>query len=275
MAIQAQFFPSNGGGSPFCDNGYYPGGLSESFFNSQQKQHHQHQQQLQQHCLQRSYNESQRIVDPNLLLHNSKPLNYNSPNFALQLDETDQYIRLQNEELRFMLQEQGKQQVAALVNRVESHSLNILREKDEEIAQATKKRVELEEFLRSLEAENQAWQKMAHDSEAAALSLYKTLEEMKEKASNNNGVVADDEESCCDGRKREDMEEGIVGENKNRVGVGGEFEMMVCKSCNSGRSCIMFLPCRHLCSCKACEPFLKACPVCRMPKKASIETLIS
>ncbi|KAK7258020.1 hypothetical protein RIF29_32399 [Crotalaria pallida] len=271
MAIQAQFY---GGSSPFCDYPAGGAGFTDSFFNSQQQQQQQHQQQQQlQQRLQQLYNESQRLlVDPNLLVHNSKALNPAS-NSIPQLEEIDQYIRLQNEKLRIMIQEQGKQQVTSLLNRVEAHSLKILMQKDEEIAQATKKRAELEDFITRLEAENQGWQKMAQENEAMALSLYKTLEEVKEKAyynnnnNNNNGVVADDAESWCDQRRR-DKEEGI-GEVEQIP-----REMMVCKSCHSGRSCFLFLPCRHLCSCKACDAFLEACPVCTMPKKASIETLL-
>ncbi|OIW05656.1 hypothetical protein TanjilG_23442 [Lupinus angustifolius] len=269
MAIQAQFYHSNGGSNPFCDNGFYTAGFTDSCFNPQQR-HQQQMQQLQQR-LQQPHNESHNnLVDPNLLAHNSKALN--PPNSFSQLEEVDHYIRLQNEHLRFMLQEQGKQQVSALLNRVESHSLKLLKQKDEEIAKATKKRVELEDFIKRLEAENQGWQKIALENEAMALSLCRTLEEMKEKSSYHNNV-ADDAESWCD-ESRRDKEEAI---EENRIGVKMEQitrEIMLCKSCNSRRSCFLFLPCRHLCSCKACDAFLKACPVCTMPKKASIETLI-
>ncbi|XP_019450986.1 PREDICTED: probable BOI-related E3 ubiquitin-protein ligase 2 isoform X2 [Lupinus angustifolius] len=264
MAIQTQFYHTNGGSSPFCDNGFYASGFTDSCFNPQQIQHLQQLQQLHQ-CSQQSYNESHNnLVDPNLLVYNSKALN--PPKSFFQLEDIDQYIRLQNEKLRFVLQELVKQQASELQNRVESHSLKLLKQKDEEIAKATKKRVELEDFIIRLETENQGWEKMAQENEATALSLYKTLEEMKEKAY--------DAESWCDERRR-DKEEGIVRGNRTRVEMEQiTKEMMVCKSCNSERSCFLFLPCRHLCSCKTCDAFLKDCPVCTMPKKASIETLI-
>ncbi|CAL0304275.1 unnamed protein product [Lupinus luteus] len=267
MAIQAQFYHTNGGSNPFCDDGFYTSGFTDSCFNIQQT-HLQQLQQFQQRS-QQSYNESQyNLVDPNLLAYNSKALN--PPKSFFQLEDIDQYIRLQNEKLRFVLQELVKQQASELQNRVESHSFKLLKQKDEEIATAIKKRVELEDFIKRLETENQGWQKMAQENEATALSLYKTLEEMKEKESYNNNemVVADDAESWCDERIR-DKEEGIGVEMEQIT-----KEMMVCKSCNSERSCFLFLPCRHLCSCKACDAFLKNCPVCTMPKKASIETLI-
>ncbi|OIV99541.1 hypothetical protein TanjilG_17351 [Lupinus angustifolius] len=191
MAIQAQFYNTNDGSYPFCDNGFYVSGLTDSCFNHQQI-HHQQLQQLQQR-LQQPCNESHNnLVDQNLLVHDSKPLN--PPTSLFQFEDIDQYIRLQNEKLRFMLQEQGKQQITALLNRVESHSFKLLKQKDEEIANATKKRVELEDFTRRIEAENEGWQKMAEENEAMTLSLYKTLEEMKEK---ENMIMRDDAESCC------------------------------------------------------------------------------
>lgn len=171
------------------------------------------------------------------------------------------------------LQEQRKQQVATLLKKMESETVYLLRQKDEEIAEAVKKRVELEDFLSKLEAENEAWRRVAEENEAMVLSLHNTLEEMREKTyysfKFNNGMVTEDAESCCDesrGSYRE-MEEEEEEEDVAR-------KMMVCKSCDSGKSSFLFLPCRHLCSCKNCEAFLKACPVCKTPKKASIEALI-
>ncbi|XP_061342160.1 probable BOI-related E3 ubiquitin-protein ligase 3 [Gastrolobium bilobum] len=261
MAIQAHMYPSNVSSS-FYNNGYCNVGLLESQFNSQQKHDQQQQQQLEE-PLQQLHNESWlRQVDSNLLVYDSKALN--SPSFVVQLEkqweEIDQYIRFQNEKLRFMLQEQHKQQVAALLKIVESRSLYILKQKDEEIEQVARKMAELEDFLRRLEMENKEWKKVAQEKEAMVSWLNKTLEEMRER-------VANDAESCCDERSGKELEEEGIAEYSGA-------QVMLCKSCHSRRSCFLFLPCRHLCSCKACDAFLEACPVCRMPKKASIETLI-
>ena len=65
-----------------------------------------------------------------------------------------------------MLQEQRKQQVAALLKKAELDALLMLGRKDEQIAQAAKKRAELEEFLRRLEAENLSWRRVAQENEA-------------------------------------------------------------------------------------------------------------
>jgi E3 ubiquitin-protein ligase BOI and related proteins len=157
---------------------------------------------------------------------------------------------VQNEKLRLLLQEQRR----TILKKVEYDVFHILRQKDEQIAQATKKRMELEQFLTRLETENQSWRRAAHENEAMVLSLNNALESIKERA-----LVVEDVESCCD--MKNGGEQVTTGLN------------MICKCCHSRMSSFMFLPCRHLCSCKACEPSLQACPVCLVPKRSTIETL--
>jgi E3 ubiquitin-protein ligase BOI-like protein len=94
-----------------------------------------------------------------------------------------------------VLQEQKRQQLSLLLKKVESKALPILKQKDEEIAQAAKRTVELEDFLKKLEFENQTWQRMALENEAKVISLNNTIEQLRENASScfNNG--AEDAES--------------------------------------------------------------------------------
>lgn len=219
------------------------------------------------------------LVDPTFS-YNSNAFNINYPSTLNpqglgdvmspnQWDEVDELIRLQNENLRIMVQEQRKQQVVGLLEKVELDALHLLSQKDEEIEQASRKRAELEEYLTRLEAENESWRKEAQEKEAMIMSLHNTLEQIR----------VDAKSYCDEGRRNMAMEEGT---QENRMCGDDVLEdveqitrnMMVCNNCKSRRCCIMFLPCRHLCSCKACEAFLQACPVCRMPKKHSIEALI-
>nr|GMD85596.1 probable BOI-related E3 ubiquitin-protein ligase 2 [Ipomoea batatas] len=187
-----------------------------------------------------------------------------SQNLAAELEkqilEIDRFICLQNERLRLGLQEQRKQQLALMLRKYESKKQFLLKQKEEEMCKALNKTMELEEMLRRIEMEKQAWQSMAKEKEAMAMSLNNTIEQLKESAWLQPGNGAEDAESCCDNGDRE----------KNK---SGDMDM-VCKSCNSGVSCVVFLPCRHLSSCEACEPFLDSCPLCRMLKKASIQALL-
>ncbi|QCD88690.1 probable BOI-related E3 ubiquitin-protein ligase 3 [Vigna unguiculata] len=284
MAIQTQWYPNNSASSPFWNNGHCAPGFMDSGISFQHKQ----QQQLAEQHLGELCNGSQGgAFDPNLHVCSSKGMN--SPMFAIQFEkqwgEIDQYMKSEDEKLRYMIKEHGKQQVMALLRKLETRTLHVLREKDVEIAQAMKKRLELEEYLKRLEAENNKWQRLAQEKENMALTLYKTLEEMTEGGNFlNNGTVANDAVSCCGEtggtEEREEEEEEETAEKGLECGgvnvdeveqITRKGGVMVCKSCHSRRSCFLFLPCRHLSSCKVCNASLEACPVCRTPKKATIE----
>lgn len=162
----------------------------------------------------------------------------------------------QNERLRIAMQEERKQQMAILVKKYEWRSEFLVKQKEEEIARAANRNVELENFLKRIEIENQTWQTVARENEAMIASLNSSIQRLRESAEN----AADDAESCCQNA----VEDEKVMKKK----------MMICRCCNSRNSCVVMLPCRHLCSCKDCEVFLDSCPVCSMPKKATIEALI-
>ncbi|CAL1388596.1 unnamed protein product [Linum trigynum] len=320
MAIQAQFYGSQEW--PVVENGFVPGVAGAGFMNNnscflinnleqqQQKQQQFHNNNLQQQQQQRNGGTnlinnnngffvskigeekpapaSTGLQIPSAMTTNSNTVNPSVNSLAAyeqkQRQEIDHYIRVQNERLRLMLQEQRKQQLALLLKTIESKATVLLRQKDEEIARAAKRATELETFLRRLEMENQAWQRAAKENEAMAISLSHTLAQVRENSSlmmmnnnnNNNmnggfgggGEVADDAESCC--REKGDEEEEGEKEETTSGGYG-----VVCKSCNSRGACVLFLPCRHLCSCRACDGFLDRCPLCQTPKKASIEALMA
>lgn len=182
------------------------------------------------------------------------------------------------------MQEQRKQQLSLFLKKIESKATTLLRQKDLEMAEAAKRGTELEQFLRKLEFEKQEWQRVAQENEAMVVSLNNTLEEMREKAccsnsDSNNGAAEEDAESFfCNGTNRE--EEGEDEEEKDEMTTTERKQRtmmmttMVCRSCHYRNSCVLFLPCRHLCCCKDCEAFLDSCPVCGTIKKSCLEALI-
>ncbi|XP_021775361.1 probable BOI-related E3 ubiquitin-protein ligase 2 [Chenopodium quinoa] len=222
------------------------------------------------------------------------PMNF-SPSFSDQLEkqrqEIDRFITLQNERLKMTLQEQRKQQLGSIMRKLESKAMQLLRQKDEEIARATKRTMDLEEIIRKMEIENQEWQRLATENEAMVLTLNNTLVQLKEQqagcltttSSSCCSNEVDDAESCCNvadnsnnefsNKKRKREETGVVvaetGEKREKTGE------VLCKVCKTGKSCVLLLPCRHLCCCKGCEAFVDVCPVCKSVKMASIEALIS
>lgn len=162
--------------------------------------------------------------------------------------------------------EERKQQLATLVRKYESKAQILLRQKDEDIAKAVNRTMELEDFLRRMEIESQTWQRLAKENEAMVNSLNNTIQQIKETHCSLPANGVEDAESCC-------VE---TGENRGHEQENEEQRSltMICKSCNSRNSCFIFLPCRHLCACKDCEVFLDSCPVCGMLKNTSIEALV-
>ncbi|KAG8368079.1 hypothetical protein BUALT_Bualt15G0008000 [Buddleja alternifolia] len=174
----------------------------------------------------------------NIDFHQSIPFSHTiSPHVENQRIEMDRFINLQNERLRMALQEQRKQQISQILKIYESKTQFLIKQKEEQIAKATNRTMELEDFLRRIEIENQTWQRVAKENESMVASLNSTIERLRETATAN--AAAEDAE-CC----------------------------------NSRNSCVIMLPCRHLCSCRNCDAILDSCPVCNMVKKASIEALI-
>jgi E3 ubiquitin-protein ligase BOI-like protein len=163
---------------------------------------------------------------------------------------------MQAERLRFALQQQRKQQLGIILKSVESKVSSLIRQNEEDLAQATKKTMELEFCLRKVEQESEQWQRLAREKEAVVVDLSNTLERIRERLVTTSNKVQDAESFCCGSCDIEQVE---------------SQKKVVCKGCNSRTSCVIFLPCRHLCSCKSCEAFLGSCPVCKSVKEASME----
>ncbi|GMJ13861.1 hypothetical protein HRI_005055300 [Hibiscus trionum] len=78
---------------------------------------------------------------------------------------------IESQRLRLLLQEQRKQQFAVLTKKIKSRACVLLGQKHVEIAKATNKTMELQNLLKRLEMESQAWQRMTHENEAMVFSL--------------------------------------------------------------------------------------------------------
>ncbi|KAM5565182.1 putative BOI-related E3 ubiquitin-protein ligase 2 [Rosa sericea] len=284
MAVQAQtmYFSENLGMSGFPQQQDWalinPPPLSDSGFDHdffsgiipnpqphQQQQAHQFHQNLEANRLGVS------SVSPNSTCNSFLPTTSLFPDtLTAQLDlqrrEIDCILQLQNEKLRFALQEQRKRQLAALLSNFESRTSSLMWQKEEHLSQARKRAMELQDCLRKAEMETETWQRLAKANETTVMDLNNALEQVKERmvlCSNE----ADDAESFCGSCEKQQQQ--VLSEKAAHKKLG-----LDCKSCNARRSCVLFLPCRHLCSCKFCEAFLDCCPVCKSTKEASMEVFL-
>ncbi|PON77176.1 E3 ubiquitin-protein ligase BOI [Parasponia andersonii] len=48
-----------------------------------------------------------------------------------------------------------------------------------------------------------------------------------------------------------------------------------CRNCGKEESCVLLLPCRHLCLCTVCGSSLHTCPICKSTKNASVHVNMS
>ncbi|KAI9116560.1 hypothetical protein K1719_012727 [Acacia pycnantha] len=56
---------------------------------------------------------------------------------------------------------------------------------------------------------------------------------------------------------------------------GGSESRRLCRNCGKEESCVLILPCRHLCLCTVCGSTLHTCPVCKSFKNASVHVNMS
>ncbi|KAF8095913.1 hypothetical protein N665_0320s0041 [Sinapis alba] len=241
MAIQAQLHYNASNANQINNNGGM--GIDQSYINNHNLQS---QKDLSQHALfQQQQYRSQSVLDAYM---------------ERQKQEIDQFIRVQNERLRYALQEQRRQEMETMLRKMETKALVLMTRKEEEMSRALSKNMELEDLLRKMEMENQTWQRMARENEAMVATLNSTLEQVRERAAaaTCHNEAVEDEGSCCGG-------DGFQAKK-----VGG-----CCWNCGSdGETRVLFLPCRHLCCCTGCEDGLVLCPICNTPKKNRIEAFI-
>jgi E3 ubiquitin-protein ligase BOI-like protein len=157
-----------------------------------------------------------------------------------------------------VLQTQREKQVAALRS-MKNYSEQILITKNgEEIARAALKNKVLENRINSLEAEKRELKRIVEEREAMVIALHKRMEEDKMRV---RMFVENDAESCC----------GEIEEARAAKYLRSEVNIGCCLRCKTKSSGVLFLPCRHLSSCKGCEALLQACPICGVEKKGAIE----
>ncbi|XP_019086161.1 PREDICTED: probable BOI-related E3 ubiquitin-protein ligase 2 isoform X2 [Camelina sativa] len=240
---------NNNGGIGIGNGQFYLNHLqSQKEFNQQALFHHQHHQPQQQQ-------------------QQSRPQNFLAAHMEKQKQEIDQFIKIQNERLRYVLQEQKKREMEMILRKMESKALVLMNQKEEEMSKALSKNMELEDLLRKMETENQTWQRLARENEAMVQTLNSTLEQVRERAATCHDAGAaevDDEGSFCGGDG-----DSFPAEKK----MSGSSSS--CCNCGSnGVTRVLFLPCRHLCCCTDCEEGLVLCPICNTPKKNRIEAFI-
>ncbi|KAL8136414.1 hypothetical protein V2J09_002415 [Rumex salicifolius] len=230
-------------------------------------------------------------------------LSFLGEDLSLQLTqqqfEVDRLILLHMEKVRAEIEERTRKQSIRIIQAIQEAVMRKLTEKDEQIEKIGKLNWVLQERVKSLCLENQIWRDLAQTNEATANALRSNIEQVMLQANNKNDRVfsgaragtagddTDDAESCCgsSGHGLEDGEDEThrwkkvartdAGGERKRVSAEEEKRKRMCRRCGAAESCVLLLPCRHLCLCTACGPAVDACPVCNSIKNASVHVNLS
>ncbi|KAL2474119.1 putative BOI-related E3 ubiquitin-protein ligase [Forsythia ovata] len=193
--------------------------------------------------------------------------------------EIDSIISQHTKKIKSEVEERQKQQTRLLLSTIGGGVMNKLKEKDEQLQRMGKMNLVLQERVKSLFMENQLWRNLAQTNEATANSLRSNLEQVLAHVTDERlsggaavvggggGVMEEDVESCCGSNDCRDVE----GEGGQRTVV--ECSGRMCRGCGERESCVLLLPCRHLCLCNICgsgTTHVQTCPVCKSATTATL-----
>ncbi|XP_076912511.1 BOI-related E3 ubiquitin-protein ligase 1-like [Bidens hawaiensis] len=199
--------------------------------------------------------------------------------------EIDQFIAHQTDKVRLDIEERRKRNSRRLIAVVEENISKRLRAKEEEIIKIAKLNWALEEKVKSLCVENQIWRELAQTKEATANTLRSNLKQVLEQAVHDEYRAtacvdeADDAQSCCESNNEENrLSFNRVNNNDdcaNNNNSSNNNSNRLCKTCGKEESCVLLLPCRHLCLCTICASSVNICPICKSTKNISVHVNMS
>ncbi|KAK6938669.1 hypothetical protein RJ641_032177 [Dillenia turbinata] len=181
--------------------------------------------------------------------------------------EIDRFLRVQGDRLRQVILDKVQASQLHTILTLEEKVVQKLHEKEAEVETVNKRNVELEEQMEQLAYEAGFWQERAKYNEnminALKVSLQQIYAQSKDSKEGCGDSEVDDTASCCNGRA---FDFHILRRENNDM-----KELMTCKVCRVNEVCMLLLPCKHLCLCKACESKLSICPLCHSSKFISME----
>lgn len=177
--------------------------------------------------------------------------------------EMDGFIRFQADRLRKSILEKVQAKQIHTLASFEEKFRHKIQEKEAEIQEMTKRNMELEEQFKKLCHETGMWQQQAKDNEDQITALRLKFQQVYAQNQNNK------REGCGDSEV-DSVSCSKAGINLRQL-KESKKESMACKVCGVNETCMLLLPCRHLCLCKECEVKLNFCPVCQSSKYFGVE----
>ncbi|KAL9239605.1 hypothetical protein vseg_013914 [Gypsophila vaccaria] len=191
---------------------------------------------------------------------------------AQQTNELDQYIKIQEENMRNGIAELTHRHTMSLLNALGKEVNCRMREKNAEIEALNNKNKELVNKIRQLAAEAQSWHYKAKQNESLVNSL----------RTNINQIFIQRAASFKEGYDENMVDDAISTYSHNHSVPNVQIpsplstkDSVLCKGCKTKEVCALLLPCRHLCLCTDCEVFIEVCPICRVKKAGSLQVYVS
>uniref|UniRef100_A0A2P2JCI0 Uncharacterized protein MANES_06G172200 n=1 Tax=Rhizophora mucronata TaxID=61149 RepID=A0A2P2JCI0_RHIMU len=192
--------------------------------------------------------------------------------------DLDRLISQHVEKVRMEMEEKRKRQARRIIDAIGERIMKRLKAKEEEIEKIGKLNWALEEKINSLCIENQLWRDLAQTYEATANALRSNLQQVLAAADQRTrlgladetdaaavAMMDDDAQSCCGSSSSGDGQGPYTLARESDVGKSSSSSRSksLCRNCRREESCVLLLPCRHLCLCTACGSSLRACPICK------------
>ncbi|XP_058744433.1 probable BOI-related E3 ubiquitin-protein ligase 2 isoform X2 [Vicia villosa] len=192
----------------------------------------------------------------------------NSLNVHHQNTDTDIDNLISQQKFRVELEEKRKREIKMIIEAIEIEMTKKMKAKEQEIEKLERMNMILEERVKTLVMENQIWRELAQNNEATVNALRNNLEQILREMK-NEGAAEQDGESCCENGWRTLV---LCAQDKE----DGESEKKRwCRNCGERVSCVLILPCRHLCLCDLCVATVHICPICQSFKNSTLNINLS
>lgn len=163
--------------------------------------------------------------------------------------------------------------MASFLNTIEEGVSKKLQEKEAELENMNRKNRELAERIKQVATEAHNWHYRAKYNESMVNILKNNLQTAISQGAIDQGKEGFGDSEVDDATSYVDPTNYLAARGKSVSGAVPEH--LTCKACRSREVCILLMPCRHLCVCRECDGFVSVCPVCNIPKSASVEVYLS
>ncbi|XP_022930636.1 probable BOI-related E3 ubiquitin-protein ligase 3 [Cucurbita moschata] len=207
-----------------------------------------------------------------------------SPQIQQQQLDIDRIISQHLEKVRSEVEEKRNSDARRIMEAMEVSVMKRLKAKEEEMEKMGKLNWALEERVKCLCIENEAWRDMAQTNEDAVNTLRRNLEvackvkeDRKQKQGMEDGgraLVEEAQSSCGSNEGEGEGEWRVVENNKNNRNTGRRRKRW-CRRCGKEAASVVVLPCRHLCLCSGCGSWVHVCPICKSSNNASVHVNMS